>query len=55
MKYKKIIKPDINPLILNTFVVDWNFRPSKQGERRADLTIKYRDLRSVSFYSKRIL
>lgn len=28
MKYKKIIKPDINPLILNTFVVDWNFRPS---------------------------
>lgn len=28
MKYKEIIKPEINPLILNTSVVDWNFRPS---------------------------
>lgn len=28
MKYTEIIKPDINPLILNTSVVDWNFRPS---------------------------
>lgn len=28
MKYKEIIKPEINPLILNTSVVDWNVRPS---------------------------
>ena len=28
MKYKQIVKPEINPLILNTTIENWEFRPS---------------------------